>query len=1415
MWDHVFSRANRRKKHKALPVRSWPVLETLEGRLVLDAALASLPDISAPQFQGYQVVLDGSASNAPQQTFTVTSSNPDIKATVAQGQFLTMNVTHQSSGPGDLAFSGNIVFQLFEDLTPNTAATIEGFVTSGFYNNKDLFRVANGFPDANGYIIQGGSPNNLDTGVSGLPGTPFPNEIVPQLAFTNPGQLAMANTGQPDSNDTQFFITTAAPSFLDGGYTIFGQVVSGLDLVNEMTQVALTSDPVNTQFDSYPVSPIVVNSETLSSFNPDGVLHIDTTQAQIDETSTITVTAHDPTTNTSQTQSFMVTVAANPPTANPQSLSTPQDIAVPVTLTGSDPDTPPLPLTYSVTTEPAHGTLLGTAPNLTYTPDPGYFGSDSFQFTDNNGTATSAPATVVISVIGPPTANAQSLNTPDESAPITLTGSDPNSPPLPLTYSVTVPPTHGILTGTAPDLTYTPDFGYIGSDSFQFTVSNESFTSAPATVALTVFDQPVADAQSVATAEGTAALIELTGFDPLVPVTYTVTAGPAHGTLTGTAPDVTYTPDPGYIGSDSFQFTDSNGTLTSAAATVTIAVVGQPTANAQSLTAAEDAPTPVVLTGSDPDVPPLALTYFLTTDPAHGTVSGLAPDLLYTPDSGYTGPDSFQFTASNGTLTSAPATVALTVVDQPTAIAQSVTVAEGAPTAITLTGSDPNTPPLALTYSISTNPAHGTLSGTAPNIVYTPDSGYSGPDSFQFTDNDGIATSNPGTVALTVVAAPTANAQSVSSVPGVLTFVTLTGSDPDQLQPLTYSVTTSPTHGTLGGTLPFLVYTPDPGYFGSDSFQFTDGNGTATSAPATVSITVVGQPTANAQSVTTAQDKPTAITLTGTDPDTPPLALTYSVNTGPTHGTLSGTAPNITYTPFTGYVGPDSFQFTDSDGIVTSTPVFVVLTVVAQPTANAQSVTTTEGAPKAITLTGSDPNTPPLSLTYTVTAGPANGTLSGTAPDLTYTPDSGYSGTDSFQFTDTNGTATSAPVTVALTVIGQPTAVALSATTAEGTTRAITLAGTDPDSPPLALTYTVTAGPAHGTLSGTAPDLSYTPDAGYFGSDSFQYTDTNGVVTSAPATVALTVVQTTAVGQPTANAQSVTTAQGTPTAITLTGTDPDTPPLALTYSVNPGPAHGTLSGTAPNLTYTPTSGYFGPDSFQFTDSNGTLTSAPATVALTVVGQPTANAQSVTTTAGAPTAITLTGSDPNTPPLPLTYAVTTGPAHGTLSGTAPNLTYTPVSGYSGSDSFQFTVTNSSSETKVTSSPATVNLTIAAAPPTAAPVTIKSVQWQVTKVHGKKSRMVLVVSFSGAPDLGTAENVNNYHLIAAGRDEKFGTRDDKNLKLQAPVYNASTQTVTLTPQGTVPNQMLKLTISVTQTTSAVGRPSNGRFFQLSSV
>ena len=359
-------------------------------------------------------------------------------------------------------------------------------------------------------------------------------------------------------------------------------------------------------------------------------------------------------------------------------------------------------------------------------------------------------------------------------------------------------------------------------------------------------------------------------------------------------------------------------------------------------------------------------------------------------------------------------------------------------------------------------------------------------------------------------------------------------------------------------------------------------------------------PTANGQSVSTPQGIAKAITLTGTDPDGD--ALTYAVASPPAHGTLSGTAPNVTYTPNAGYTGTDAFTFTTNDGAATSTPATVNITVTAvnhPPTANGQSVSTPQGIAKAITLTGTDPDGD--ALTYAVASPPAHGTLSGTAPNVTYTPNAGYTGTDAFTFTTNDGAATSTPATVNITVTAvnhPPTANGQSVSTPQGIAKAITLTGTDPDGD--ALTYAVASPPAHGTLSGTAPNVTYTPNAGYTGTDAFTFTTNDGAATSTPATVNITV---TAVNHPpTANGQSVSTPQGIAKAITLTGTDPDGD--ALTYAVASPPAHGTLSGTAPNVTYTPNAGYTGTDAFTFTTNDGAATSTPATVNITVTATST-------------------------------------------------------------------------------------------------------------------------------------------------------------------------------------------------------------------
>jgi len=354
------------------------------------------------------------------------------------------------------------------------------------------------------------------------------------------------------------------------------------------------------------------------------------------------------------------------PTANEQSVTTPEDAAAPVTLTGSDPENDPL--TYSVVTGPSHGTLSGTAPNLTYTPAANFNGADSFTFVANDGISNSAPATVSLTITpvnDAPVASPQTVTTEqDKALAITLAGSDVDGDTL--SYRVITAPTYGTLSGTAPDLTYTPVGGYTGADSFTFVANDGTVDSDPATVSITVTPvnhAPVADAQSVTTGEDTSLGITLTGSDPDGnTLTYSMVALPAHGTLSGTAPNLTYTPAANYNGADSFTFKVNDGLADSAPATVSITVNpvnDAPVANPQPVTTQQDTPVAIALTGSDVDGD--ALTYAVTSGPAHGALSGTAPSLTYTPAPGYSGADSFTFTANDGTDASAPATVSITI----------------------------------------------------------------------------------------------------------------------------------------------------------------------------------------------------------------------------------------------------------------------------------------------------------------------------------------------------------------------------------------------------------------------------------------------------------------------------------------------------------------------------------------------------------------------------------------------------------------------------------------------------------------------------------------------------------------------------------------------------------------------------------
>jgi peptidyl-prolyl cis-trans isomerase A (cyclophilin A) len=157
---------------------------------------------------------------------------------------------------------GQIVVRLFEDKTP---ATVKNFVALAtgtkatldkkgtlvkrhYYDGLIFHRVIKGF------MIQTGDVNGTGSSPCGIPNQR--DEIVPSLNFKEPGILAMANTGRPNSGACQVFITVGRPDYLTGTFTIFGQVVSGQDVADKISQVPTVKD-------DKPLIPVIVKTVTI------------------------------------------------------------------------------------------------------------------------------------------------------------------------------------------------------------------------------------------------------------------------------------------------------------------------------------------------------------------------------------------------------------------------------------------------------------------------------------------------------------------------------------------------------------------------------------------------------------------------------------------------------------------------------------------------------------------------------------------------------------------------------------------------------------------------------------------------------------------------------------------------------------------------------------------------------------------------------------------------------------------------------------------------------------------------------------------------------------------------------------------------------------------------------------------------
>ena len=342
----------------------------------------------------------------------------------------------------------------------------------------------------------------------------------------------------------------------------------------------------------------------------------------------------------------------------------------------------------------------------------------------------------------------------------------------------------------------------------------------------------------------------------------------------------------------------------------------------------------------------------------------------------------------------------------------------------------------ALSYMVKTDASNGTASVDASgNWSYTPDAGYAGTDSFVVTVSDGKGGTTDVTITITVTEAPPAENTAPSASDGSATTpedtqvtgsIVATDADGDALS---YVIKEDAAHGTASvDASGNWSYTPDAGYAGTDSFVVTVSDGKGGTTDVTITITVTEAPpaentapSASNGSATTPEDTQVTGSITATDADGD--TLSYVLKTDAANGTASVDAGgNWSYTPDAGYAGTDSFVVTVSDGKGGTTDVTITITVTEAPPAENRAPSASDGSattPEDTQVTGSITATDADgdSLSYVLKTDAANGAASVDASgNWSYTPDAGYTGSDSFVVTVSDGKGGTTDVTITITV---------------------------------------------------------------------------------------------------------------------------------------------------------------------------------------------------------------------------------------------------------------------------------------------------------------------------------------------------------------------------------------------------------------
>ena len=663
-------------------------------------------------------------------------------------------------------------------------------------------------------------------------------------------------------------------------------------------------------------------------------------------------------------------------------------------------------------------------------------------------------------------------------------------------------------------------FTQAGTYSLEFGVRNNGDNQNDSTLGVDnawVNNLPEANDQSLTTDEDTPVDFTLMVSDADGDsLTINIETPTLYGNLTGTPPNLTYTPSPDYYGSDSFTYIASDGRGGTDSATVSITVNPIPDApvavDDDYIVNVNDVLIVLAFNGvlsNDIDVDGDVLTAIQVSDVNHGTLSLYSNgSFTYTPDTHFSGTDSFTYEANDGTVDSNIATVVITVNNQPVAVNDVNVTDEDTAITINVLANDTDADEDELDVISVTQPANGSAVINANNTVtYTPSANFNGTAVFTYTVSDGKEGTDSATVTITVNSVNDDPVADAGTYPTIVNYdgdgieqVALDGSgsyDPDPDGTIISYIWTEDGNEIANGVNPTVTLSVNPHTVTLTVTDNDDANDTDT---VLITVKANSAPIAYAGADSNvyayiAADELTDVILNGTgsyDPDGDGITYTWFIDG---NKIATGVSPTIQLP-----LGTHTIELIVNDDFLDSEPNYVVKTVLYDipPVAYDQLVETNEDEPNDITLTASDADDDDSTLTYHIEAWPLHGSLTpndSNDPNRTYTPAVNYYGSDRFTFTAYDGKLYSNEATVSITVIplNDPPDAAndVAIVDVNSSNNAIYVLVNDSDPDYDVLTGTSVNEPNHGTVQDMNSYIEYTPEPNYLGSDSFEYTVTD------------------------------------------------------------------------------------------------------------------------------------------------------------------------------------------------------------------------------------------------------------------------------------------------------------------------------------